>query len=635
MVRRLAVASLAAALISTPATATEVLEIPLIPNRPLTVRWKQPVTDADLSSPSGYFPADPPAARLVESVRIKNLGPEVTNPILWINGTAYLTPSSAFDALGLPQDADVDAIYQRWIDRRIHASTELDANDHALEIFRTFGASFCGEGSKAWAELIVSRGGSARMLRLTGHVVSEVTESDGSVVVDGDQNAFYVKLDNQMLASEEDLREDPFLIIRTKIYGRQMPFNLGASWMNASRIDRTLPVAKKAYRAKGSATQVNWSLLPGEQLRFFPDAGDAPVLSRSPDAHVAAKLRRAVLRVEIYPDTAARASLGNRMRLPYAVVGWTDANGVYHSVAEAGMEPRYEFEWRAQDPPKIIHCQAAIAQFPGFPLSVNSAKLETVTKDAALEVELTLSTKASQMQDLAPPRLVRSLPAEPGLPVYRVEASEALEKLWWQIAADAEFRRIVPNFDQVASKVDEVRPTSLLDATFFNPKTTYFVRAKGFANDRWSEWSDPISFEVEKPNAPTGLRIDGGSGEQARLSWSPTSGEVWVFASDRLDFLPEIYASELPVRIENNAIRKSEKNRNRILVVDGSAGFAEVEAFPFYRVVIHSNGIFSNPSRLLRHPAASVRKRATVLQNVHTPPSSDVATVTALSDDRE
>jgi hypothetical protein len=597
------------------------------------VTWQTGVTDAELINPAGYFPAERSQYRLVERVTIQNSSDAIIrNPVLVINGRDFLTVNDPFAALGLSPDATLSQLFAIWKERRVHASTGLKANALVLEVLRTFGVTLCGEDSKCLADLVIAAGGSARAVPVSGHVVYEFSLRNETAVIDGDQNTIYLRLDNSTLANESDLKSDPFLVTRTKVFGRQMPFQLASAWMNSARFDRQVSEVKAARKSQPVSPDVNWEFLPGEGVEFFSSATALPtILSRDSVVGKNPILRESVIAVAFHLDAKARMRRGNTINLPFPAVALVDGEGNVESIDRDSDGPQYSVVIPSDAEGDLtVLCQAAKGMFPGLPERVNLVRFDAEkSNDAALTLTYHLNRSGVSASSVPAPKV--QIHAEPhhGLPVFQIESVGA-DALWWQLSDSETFCRVLPNFDRVQTSVEMLKIATPIETSFFSPGRQWFFRAKHRVNGVWSVWNDAIAFTVAKPAAPDGVQVSVAHPEAAELTWDTTDGDVWIFGSDRMDFLPEIYSNIDSGRIENSAIRESTPNSNLLAKVAGGDGHAELPRFAFYRLVTQKDGRFSVPSGLVSTPADQRLRPATVLQNSHEPPATDIAVPVAL-----
>jgi hypothetical protein len=551
------------------------------------------VDDEHLADPPGYFAPKEPIARVVKRITVENTGTSpIENPSIYLNGRPLLPVDDPIAMLGVSDARDLTAIFSAWRDRVIHATTDLDSNRDPSALLTVFGAAYCGDDARALAAIDTAQQGEARFARLNGHSVAEHRSGAGWVLLDGDQNLYYLDWDNRTPVGEAEILADPLLALRTQVFGRQSSWQPSAAWQNTSRfefIDKTRE--QKNFRLKNAPPKRNWTLLPGEKIVIN--------FTRTPDLAIAASaglranpaLRAAACEVEFYP----RRNDSEKITLPFPL--------------SAAGEPVYD----ATSSESAIICQAARAQFPMLRSGVNVAESKS-------RGDLRVSFDA-QPVDLksTPVPTVRI-----DLPHIHVDAKDA-DRVWWQISADENFRIIAPNLDRV-SDYDPDFILAPIDESFISPGRN-FARAKVRRNGVWSDWSESVSFEVKKPAQPLITGSEGADGDQMRIRWEPAQGEMLVFGSNRLDFLPEIYGDQEAVRVENGAIRESRPNKNLLATVPAKDGEAYVPIRACYRLVARNGNALSVPSRLLR----GENFPATVLQNRHEKPNlalpdRDVAT---------
>jgi len=596
-----------------------------------TITWPWPVTDANLANPSGYFPAAPPKHRIVERVTVRNAGDTgIRNPKLTINGQDHLTVNSVLGALGLESPVSLDSIFSAWKERRVHDTSGMKENGRAIDVLRAFGVTLCGDDSKALADIITGLGGTARPMRLIGHVAYEYSLGGETAVVDGDQNIFYTRLDNSTPASEDDLRADPLLVLRARVFGRQMPYQLAASWMNASRFDQLDKTTPEPRKARTKTSEVDWELLPGEWIEFDPTSDALTgIYAASPEVANNPILREAVIAVKFHVHLAARRSRGDRaLSLPFPAVSWLDADGAAQPLIPNDGKLAYDVTLTDSMPDRlVVHCQAAKAIFPGLPLATNDVEFSSVTANSKLSLEWKLNTAAPALRPVPPPAVKIGDHLPFGVPVVSVDGQGA-DALWWQVSDDSGFDHVLGNFDVVQKPSDVIRIASPIETTFFTRSRTFFFRIKQQVGGVWSGWSEPVAFDVNGPAAPTGARATATDGKCV-VTWNPSNDEVWIFGSNRMDFVPEIFSLIDPTRLENNVISASIENKNLLLKTPGTAGRAEVPAFAFYRLIAHQRGMLSVPSALVRtQPPDDLP--ASILQNQHQKPATDIATPISL-----
>jgi hypothetical protein len=539
------------------------------------------VDDAHLAEPPGYFAPDAASPRVVRRITVENTGSApVRNPDIRVNGRPLLPVKDSVAQLGLEGIRGLPELFAAWRDRVIHATSDLEAGRDPAMLLTAFGAAYCGDDARALAAITVTRGGEARFARLNGHSVAEHRLGDSPwMLLDGDQNLLYLGWDNRTPVGEEEILADPLLALRTQVFGRQSRWQADAAWQNTSRFEFVEEArAPKVFRLKRTPPSRDWTLLPGEKVVIDLDRVPERALAASDALRANAALRAATCVVDFVP----RRADGETLSLPYPVL--TGKNG----------EPVYE----AKAGKAAILCQAARAQFP-----LPQAGDNVIESKSGGKLRLTLDYEGGDF---------RPTPA-PGIdPVtLRIRDHEAKpDRVWWQISGEKNFSLVAPNLDRTA----EFSPTFQLtpvDETFLSAGPHY-VRAKVRRAGVWSDWSEPVAFAVAKPPTPRIVSMEGADGDRMCVRWTPCAGEMLVFGSNRLDFLPEVFGDTEIVRMEAGAVRESRPNRNLLATVPGSAGEAYVPLRACYRLIVRKDGVLSVPSKLGRS-----KMPAQVLQNRH------------------
>jgi hypothetical protein len=537
--------------------------------------------DAHLAEPPGYFAATEPAARIVRRITIENTGDSaIANPDIRINGRPLLPNDDPLATLGVSNAHDLLALFAAWRDRVIHATTGLDASRNPVALLDVFGAAYCGDDARALAAITVANDGEARFARLNGHSVAEHRTGASWALLDGDQNLFYLDWDNRTLVGEAEILADPLLALRTQVFGRQSAWDPAAAWQNASRfefIDKSRK--QKNFRLKNEPPKRNWQLLPGEKITINLTSTPEHALAASDDLRANSSLRAVICTI----DFDAHRNVAAKISLPYPALS---ANG---------SEPIYEVESTTA---RIV-CQAARAQIP--PLQIGTNIIES---KRAGSLRITFDCAAIDL---------KSTPA----PTVRVDGNtlrieaKAADRVWWQISTDANFHLVAPNLDRVSEYKPELS-LSPIDETFLS-NGKYFARAKTRHGGVWSDWSTPASFVVKKPEQPHVTGMEGADGDQMHIRWKPGGGEMLVFGSNRLDFLPEVYGGKEVVRMENGAILESRPNKNLLATIPSKDGEAYVPIRACYRLIARGGNSLSVPSQLAR----ATKVPAKILQNRH------------------
>ncbi len=604
--------------------ATE-LTANLVPDRTELITLTSPADDAAFANPSGYFPASPPAHRVVETVTIENTGSTpIASPTLRVNGRPFLTVGDPFDILGLNDDASMLDLYAAWTARRVHGTTDLDGtNRRPLDVLRFLGVTFCGDDTRALATLARARGIDARHVPVAGHVVAEFRPANGPwSLFDGDQNAFYLQLDNQTVASAADILSDPFLALRTRVYGRQATWNPAAAWQNASRFDFADAEAGKSVKTTRRSRSPAWTLFPGEKLVFRPALSPDFVLGATPDLQRDRTLRGATVIVEFHADLAARHRARVGLTLPYPALRRSSPAGET-LIAKPGQEPEKRIPLPASSGTAVIVCQASTHAVPPLHRGSNVLRFEASSRSGSLTVIYGVNSSAAELVPPPAPRIRAAETFDHTPPRFAIDAPDA-DNIWWQISTNSAFTFVPPNLDSVRKFSPDVAITAAEDLSFLSPDTPHFFRAKIRVHGVWSAWSEPVKFSVRKPAQPRLVSLERLPDLRVRLTWEPHDAEMLFFGSDRFDFLPESFAEEEPIAMENGRVTASRRNRNLLVRVPAGADSIVVEDRPFFRLIARHRDTFSVPSGLIHAPAIPDGSVPRVLQTRHLKDAGDL-----------
>ncbi len=542
---------------------------------------------------------------------IENVGEQpLDSPVLRINGRPYLTITTALDFLGLPNPPTPLALYTAWTRYRVHGTTDLDANRDPTEVLRSIGATFCGDDTRALGRLLADIGIATRFAQMNGHSVAEYQFGDRWTLFDGDQNAFYLRLDNRTVASEADVLADPFLVLRTRVYGRQAEWSAAHAWQNSARFEFVAPSPQKIFRVKGDPAPTDWTFLPSETFTFFPGRQPDRVVAAAPDLASDPVLLGQARVAEFTVDLAARRAAGLPVRAPYPILAIRSDAGET-SVATPGLEPVFEIEAPGGQRATLV-CQVTPAAIPTIRSGENQL---TLVGEGSIRVAFELDPAAADFEPVDPPTVQADAIFVDGIPAFSVEGPG--ERLWWQISDGPEFLIVPPNLDSLTDFTPTVRLTAALDQTFLTPGRKHYFRARIRQGGVWSDWSQPLTFMVTKPAQAVIKAIRIVNPTQVQLEHEGTDARVRVYGSNRLDFLPDPYADQEAIQIENNRIVESRTNDNFLGEFSGERGFAVVPLRRFYRIIAIRDGDLSVPSEIAKLPPGSNVPSATVLQSRH------------------
>lgn len=190
--------------------------------------------------------------------------------------------------------------------------------------------------------------------------------------------------------------------------------------------------------------------------------------------------------------------------------------------------------------------------------------------------------------------------------------------IWWQISDNSHFQNLVPNLNRQESGVDKVA-LDTLSQTFINPDQVYFFRYAANDGAGWGEWSPVVSFKALKPKTIVSPFFEADA--PIKISWQAESNtRYWIFASNAIDFVPEIYDQKQLNGINKNGVRETSANHNLVAIVEGDE-IAIDDSLCFYRIVAERKGVFSVPSPLVYVFSRTQIPQRTVLQPISNEPT--------------
>jgi hypothetical protein len=583
----------------------ETLTIELPANASVETTIDSPIDDVNLRDPRAYLHHGTASRVFQRQLTLTNTGDTPLTGSLVINDEDW----SGSDGLSKsirskgPAGDWLPRLFRFWCDRVSHADSDAPGGKEPFALLNFWGYALCGDTTSALTHFASSQGVPARKIPLNGHVAAEYFHDDAWHILDTDQNVVYLKLDNRTLASAADLRADPLLARRTKVLGRYAPMDFTASAFNTSLHEFIEPKEEKTIVYKRPPASVRAETLhPGEKMIVYCDQAPDPAVGRTDLAKWGTVRQDALCLVEFAIDPKARQS-ATPGEATFAA-GYPILRAVNHTTGDETAappgKPTFEIAVRFRSPSDQIsvYCQRARATMPMLRKGRNAVRLATADSKgmATLVVDWQRAPK-----EIALPTVTAAL--VDGIPTFTVKGADRTDLVWWQVSSDKSFEFVPPNFDTVAPTTDRI-VFDPLTATFLSPGHPYFLRIKGRRSGIWGEWSAPLEFRIPKPTRPAPVQASV-IGNRLRLTW-PSGGdgcEYLVFGSNRLDFLPELFAADEIVRMRNQGIEETRPNKNLVATVEKPE--IELEpAFRFYRVITRRGEMLSVPGDLIVTPAA-------------------------------
>ena len=168
------------------------------------------------------WPNLPGKTSFYSAVRIRNAGENpIVNPRLTLNGfQTPLTTKELMDTVTRDASSPMDRILRIFYTMtRYVTHYEKPSGDavHPLSFFLNYGYGVCFDQMGIMAGLWDVAGFRWRFADPMNHATAEVEEprQKKTVLLDTDFNAYYLKHDNWSVASVQDVREDPILVLRS------------------------------------------------------------------------------------------------------------------------------------------------------------------------------------------------------------------------------------------------------------------------------------------------------------------------------------------------------------------------------------------------------------------------------------
>ncbi len=604
-------------LLSAHFAAAETIEFDIKAGETQTVALRSPVDDSHLRDPRGYEEHGTRARTFTKRITLSNTGSKpITGSLLAVNGRNFSTPEGFKATLGMSGGRiAIERLFTVWSDLRSHEGTGTTLSQEPLAALNFWGYTQCGDDTVSLARIAWMFDIPARHVSLNGHLAAEFQYDGGWHMVDGDQNACYLRLDNRSLASAEEIRNDPFLALRTKVFGKHGQMSRAESAYNAALFEYVAPTEPKPIRLKtGPAPLSAFTIQEGESITWLCDVPPETLAGGMSNADTAKISAIALATIEHRINAKAR-EIDDKgvltVREPFPILQ------VVNETTGETVSPK-EIVFKAAITTKspadkiVVRMQCSRNALPLFSKGDNVVRLEADKGSAHVSYEY----------DPAPKSVLASVAIVPvakggrfqSTPSFNLQTRPPARRVWWQVSPERDFSFVAPNFEAVEAMTPILKFDAFTD-TFLTTGRNYFIRARVNSGNVWSEWSAPVPFRVDKPAQPGEPNFAPMPGGGVRLSWIGIADEYLVFGSNRLDFLPDVFGAEEIVGMQQKSVTLKRPNQNLVATVK----VAEVELTSlhrYYRVIAKKGGSLSVPGPLWKLPAEYAEKlpEATVLQ---------------------
>ena len=551
--------------------------------------------------------AQPSLSMYCQQVKIENLG---HHPIL--NFFPYINrlPSLSLEQLAsqlIKKRYPLLALYQLWNQSIIRDDSIEGSNVHPLDLLNFKGICSSAAFNQQFLKLCNALGIDTRLANVQGQQVYDFGIDDEWSFLDLNHQ-LYLGLNNERLASSEDVMDDPFLALRTKHDRQAKEINFKENWKQLAAFDILEPVSAMPIMQETEdfmSHSTGFDLFPGETLVFDT----------------------AALRSELAPYQCAIDHLVNlearhvsshwEYHSPFPIHRLTNQSTASVQLLDQKvcLQPGESFEFKEEvfeasllldSHPKGNILISGIGSWTLFPSLVKGKnRIYLGAKKNPTLIRFRYEVNEELEKNLSPSVQVsnQTHSFDYCSPYFMLESPGKIEKIWWQIAWDKNFHLIPSNFDQV-EPFQSVINLPLLSETFLNPGGTYYFRVKGYSNGKWSEWSVPYSFSVDKPATVEEVLFDQINENEYELNWeryAEESNEVieyLVFGSNSLDFIPSIYCDKQVNAIVNEEVTEEEKVDN-LVAITTEPKIRVSGSLAYYRIIARQRGQLSVPSTII------------------------------------
>lgn len=185
-------------------------------------------------------------------------------------------------------------------------------------------------------------------------------------------------------------------------------------------------------------------------------------------------------------------------------------------------------------------------------------------------------------------------------PVFELSPESCnVDKIEWQISCDEHFYFSIPNLHAIENSQDKIFIDSHAEA-LLNPDVLYYLRLRALVDGVWSEWSNPYTFSMHKPESVKAPIFRKLNPDEYQIQWEyskDTDTRFHIFASNSIDFIPSIYTDRQYKLIDAEG-EEFEVINNLVSITTDHVLKIGTE-FPYYRIIAESNGCYSTPSPII------------------------------------
>lgn len=561
-----------------------------------------------------------------EQLKIENIGNKpILNFFPYNNQVPFFTLEDLADKIA-DQRYPLLALFQHWNRSMICDSSAGESKMHPLDLLNFKGACSRTAFHQQFVKLCNALGIETRLTNVQGREVYDFWIDDEWNFLDVDHHQLYLELDNEKLASSENVMDDPFLLLRTKHAREAKQFDFAENWKQLAAFDILEPASavsvmheteNLAKRKKG------FDLFPGETILFenSPHRADLAPFECGIEHQINLESRHVAL-VWKHRSPFPVRQLKNKSNAKVLLVDQKIElqPGEVFTFNEDVFKVRLKFSCSPEGQISLSGI-CAWTLFPELVKGKNHIHLG-VKRNPSL-VRFHYEVNEALENNSSPTIHVRneSHHFDFVTPFFKLESNaHQKEQIWWQIGLDPQFTLVPSCFDQVEPWTSSLA-LPMISETFISPGNTYYFRAKVLSDGQWSQWSKAYEFKVNKPAAVEEVLFEQLHEGDYELNWERyaeeknDSLEYLIFGSNSLDFLPSIYYEKQINAIVNDQATEEEINDN-LIAITHQPKFRVDGKLAYYRIVARQKGQYSVPSRIIQVYDHDLIQPRNVLQKV-------------------
>lgn len=577
-----------------------ILSFKLRPQETEEIELPTKVDQRNFRDPAGYLPSKDHGC-FVKGISLTNLGP---NPVLKcyvdVDEVDWRYPESIAERVPVTHDPEllVKGLFCWWKDNVSHAERDI-VNPQLF--FLCQGNGTAESQALVFTDILIKHRVPARKAPIDGHLAFEYFFNGEWHLVDPTRNALYLRLDNQSIASAQELIDDPFLILRTHCFGKFRSMDVGRSWRNFALLQVRNAVYEPPVTTTFSEAFRGLDIYPDERMDFRCVA-NTPVTRVMHKVSVSQRRKSdgSLLYRGLFPIKRVSNNTSAAVRL--VGEGLSVEAGEVLDI-ESHLLFNIHFSCAADDGEIVIESDAARTAVPL--LQCGRQKVGLIgegQREATVQVDYQVDTEL--LQKPVPRVDVVSIGNvfDHALPSFEVQASQMdMDLLWWQVTRSDEDLAVVSNLDQVIPFTNHISLDRIADS-FLSNNVEYRLFVRGRAQGVWGEWSIPFPFRVIKPEPIGDVSFKKRCHKRYEISWEPSASpnvNYHVFGSNSLDFMPDIYYGKRVDRILGAEVTESIDDYNHVIATNDCSITVNGD-LAYYRVVAESRGHYSLPSPLIR-----------------------------------